>query len=115
KVEIDGMTDATFAYVPVHLEYIMTELLKNAFRATVENGTADIPVRVTIAAAEMIDDPTDEIDDVDGYNGGSTSGGGGRGGGSGSSGAQASDEMWGNERMHVVKPETERQGDGGRW
>lgn len=25
------------SYVPVHLEYILTELLKNAFRATVEN------------------------------------------------------------------------------
>lgn len=33
---IDGHTDATFTYIPVHLEYILTELLKNAFRATVE-------------------------------------------------------------------------------
>ncbi|KAH9056617.1 P-loop containing nucleoside triphosphate hydrolase protein [Lactarius vividus] len=35
-VVIDGATDATFAYVPVHMEYILTEILKNAFRATVE-------------------------------------------------------------------------------
>ncbi|KAI9446866.1 hypothetical protein H4582DRAFT_2125135 [Lactarius indigo] len=35
-VVIDGVTDATFAYVPVHMEYILTEILKNAFRATVE-------------------------------------------------------------------------------
>ncbi|KAI9456219.1 hypothetical protein BJY52DRAFT_1204797 [Lactarius psammicola] len=36
-VVIDGVTDATFAYVPVHMEYILTEILKNAFRATVEH------------------------------------------------------------------------------
>ncbi|KAI5124028.1 hypothetical protein M0805_003859 [Coniferiporia weirii] len=35
-VVVDGHVDATFAYVPVHLQYILTELLKNAFRATVE-------------------------------------------------------------------------------
>ncbi|KAI9245863.1 branched-chain alpha-ketoacid dehydrogenase [Phascolomyces articulosus] len=33
---IDGHTDATFTYIPVHLEYILTELLKNAQRATIE-------------------------------------------------------------------------------
>jgi len=54
SIVIDGYTDATFAYaafifyfpnplkatsnryVPVHLEYILTEVLKNSFRATVE-------------------------------------------------------------------------------
>ncbi|EMD38696.1 hypothetical protein CERSUDRAFT_123238 [Gelatoporia subvermispora B] len=36
RIEIDGEVDATFAYIPVHLEYILTEILKNAFRATVE-------------------------------------------------------------------------------
>ncbi|KAI0318051.1 branched-chain alpha-ketoacid dehydrogenase [Amylostereum chailletii] len=55
---IDGQTDSTFAYVPVHLEYILTEVLKNAFRATVEqhhklHGTSSShplpPVRITVS------------------------------------------------------------------
>jgi len=33
----------------MHLEYIITELLKNAFRATVENGMNREPVVITIA------------------------------------------------------------------
>lgn len=58
NVNIDGITDATFAYVPVHFQYIMTELLKNAFRATVErhwrnygmSSTKELaPVSVTIS------------------------------------------------------------------
>jgi len=36
EIIIDGDVDATFAYIPVHLEYILTEILKNAFRASVE-------------------------------------------------------------------------------
>lgn len=47
---IDGEPSTTFAYVPVHLEYIITELLKNAFRATVESGRSHEPVIITIAA-----------------------------------------------------------------
>lgn len=47
---IDGEPSVTFAYVPVHLEYIITELLKNAFRATVESGHSQEPVVITIAA-----------------------------------------------------------------
>ncbi|KAF9939771.1 hypothetical protein BGZ65_009575 [Modicella reniformis] len=38
EVVINGQTDATFTYVPVHLEYILCELLKNAVRATVEQS-----------------------------------------------------------------------------
>lgn len=47
---IDGEPATTFAYVPVHLEYIITELLKNAFRATVESGNPYEPIVITIAA-----------------------------------------------------------------
>lgn len=47
--EIDGDPDTTFAFVPNHLEYIVTELLKNAFRATVESGMNKEPVIITIA------------------------------------------------------------------
>jgi len=46
---INGQPDTTFAFVPMHLEYIVTELLKNAFRATVENGMSREPVVITIA------------------------------------------------------------------
>lgn len=46
---IDGEPETQFAYVPMHLEYIATELLKNAFRATVETGRNQEPVVITIA------------------------------------------------------------------
>ncbi|KAL3471972.1 hypothetical protein BJX99DRAFT_250068 [Aspergillus californicus] len=51
RLEIDGQPDASFAYVPVHVEYILTELLKNSFRAVVESGNEREPIEVTIAAA----------------------------------------------------------------
>lgn len=46
---IDGEPDTTFAFVPMHLEYIATELLKNAFRATIENRQNREPIVITIA------------------------------------------------------------------
>ncbi|KAI8972757.1 mitochondrial branched-chain alpha-ketoacid dehydrogenase kinase-domain-containing protein [Pilobolus umbonatus] len=55
---IDGHIDTTFTYVPVHLEYILTELLKNAFRATVEHHkkmrrlTPLPPVQITISQGQ---------------------------------------------------------------
>ncbi|KAJ7490044.1 atypical/PDHK/BCKDK protein kinase [Mycena galericulata] len=52
SIVIDGNPDATFAYVPVHLEYILTEILKNSFRATVEHHKSQraLPlVRITLS------------------------------------------------------------------
>jgi signal transduction histidine kinase len=50
RVIINGDPNYTFAHIPVHLEYIITELLKNAFRATVEMGSERCePIEVTIA------------------------------------------------------------------
>ncbi|SNX87790.1 related to branched-chain alpha-ketoacid dehydrogenase kinase, mitochondrial precursor [Melanopsichium pennsylvanicum] len=52
---LEGDLDVTYTGVPVHLEYVMTELLKNSYRATTENhfksGSSDMmpPVIVTIA------------------------------------------------------------------
>ncbi|KAJ5237195.1 hypothetical protein N7489_007286 [Penicillium chrysogenum] len=51
RLKIGGEPEASFAHVPVHVEYIITELLKNAFRATIENGNEREPIEVTIAAA----------------------------------------------------------------
>lgn len=53
-VIIKGEPDTTLAHVPTHLEYIITELLKNAFRATVENGKEREPIEVTIAASPVM-------------------------------------------------------------
>ncbi|KAF2010432.1 mitochondrial pyruvate dehydrogenase kinase-like protein [Aaosphaeria arxii CBS 175.79] len=57
-VNINGDPDYTFAHVPVHLEYIITELLKNAFRATIENGKEKEPIEITIAPL-----PNEEVSD----------------------------------------------------
>jgi [3-methyl-2-oxobutanoate dehydrogenase (acetyl-transferring)] kinase len=55
KVKIDGHTNAQFPYLPLPLEYILPELLKNAFRATCEQHreSAFLPdVNITIAVNE---------------------------------------------------------------
>ena len=52
KLKIDGHTNVQFPYLPLPLEYILPELLKNAFRATCEHhrGSNCLPdVSVTIA------------------------------------------------------------------
>ena len=41
NVVLHGDPDVSFTYVPGHLQYILTELLKNALRATVEAHTDD--------------------------------------------------------------------------
>ena len=63
RLKIDGHTNAQFAYLPLPLEYILPELLKNSFRATIEHhnrgagggssSNAPLPdVSVTIAVNE---------------------------------------------------------------
>lgn len=47
-ISIDQGEDIEFPYVPVHMEYIFTELLKNSFRAVIENHSSHIPILVTI-------------------------------------------------------------------
>lgn len=59
---INGEVDAELAHVPVHLEYIMTELIKNAFRATIESGHEKEPVEITIAAAPDV--PTSNLESL---------------------------------------------------
>lgn len=51
RVVINGQPDTRIAHVPTHLEYIATELLKNAFRATIETGQEREPIEITIAAS----------------------------------------------------------------
>lgn len=48
QIIIDQGKDVRVPYVPVHMEYMFTELLKNAFRAVVEYGRSQKPVYVTI-------------------------------------------------------------------
>ncbi|KAF8636519.1 hypothetical protein AX17_003332 [Amanita inopinata Kibby_2008] len=68
---IDGAVDSTFAYIPIHLEYILTEILKNSFRATVEQHMKQLqntpkplpPVTVTLSppAYSPLNRPTNRI------------------------------------------------------
>lgn len=50
-VKIIGSPETTIAHVPMHIEYILTELLKNSFRATIEAGMEKEAIEVTIAPA----------------------------------------------------------------
>jgi light-regulated signal transduction histidine kinase (bacteriophytochrome) len=82
EVIIDGHVDTKFKYVPVHLEYILTELLKNAYRATVEHhlnmsrttqlppieitvsqGTEDISIRIRDQGNGIGDDDLNKVFD----------------------------------------------------
>ncbi|KAF8461689.1 branched-chain alpha-ketoacid dehydrogenase, partial [Kalaharituber pfeilii] len=82
KLIIEGHMEQQFPYIPVHLEYIMTELLKNAFRATIEspssfttpdeeNPSGLPPVVVTIACSSpSINEAAGEKSGGDGDGGG---------------------------------------------
>lgn len=48
-VQIIGSSETTITHIPMHLEYILTELLKNSFRATIEAGMEREPIEITIA------------------------------------------------------------------
>jgi hypothetical protein len=56
SIIINGEPEATFAHIPVHIEYIITELLKNAFRAVIESNNEREPVEITIASAPDVPD-----------------------------------------------------------
>lgn len=43
--------DVAFPYIEYHLDYILTELLKNSFRAHIENGVSD-PVQITLSVSD---------------------------------------------------------------
>eukprot|EP00158_Paraphelidium_tribonemae_P009432 Partr_v1_DN28865_c0_g1_i3_m34474 putative Branched chain ketoacid dehydrogenase kinase len=54
---VDGHLDTTFPYIDVHLEYILFELMKNSFRATVEYSKLigrkeHPPVQITIGKGD---------------------------------------------------------------
>jgi signal transduction histidine kinase len=49
RVELKGELGYTLTQIPMHLEYVITELLKNSFRATIESRMEKEPVEVTIA------------------------------------------------------------------
>ncbi|KAJ1501084.1 hypothetical protein HMI56_003445, partial [Coelomomyces lativittatus] len=62
-LELVGHTDFTFAYIPVHFNYILTEVLKNSIRATMEEhrrrsssflvtSTPPPPIQVTLVNSE---------------------------------------------------------------
>lgn len=55
SINIVGSPDTTIAHIPMHLEYILTELLKNSFRATIEAGMEKEAIEVTIAPAPAAD------------------------------------------------------------
>lgn len=42
KIQFEGQLDLKFTYIPSHLDYMLTELLKNSFRATAEFNK-DVP------------------------------------------------------------------------
>ncbi|CAK1360937.1 unnamed protein product [Cercospora beticola] len=60
-INIIGDPETTIAHIPMHLEYILTELLKNSFRATIEAGMEKEPIEVTIAPAPAAETQTEQM------------------------------------------------------
>ena len=58
SIKIVGNPETTIAHVPMHLEYVLTELLKNSFRATIEAGKEKEAIEVTIAPAPATEQQT---------------------------------------------------------
>ncbi|KAF7194303.1 [3-methyl-2-oxobutanoate dehydrogenase [lipoamide]] kinase, mitochondrial [Pseudocercospora fuligena] len=58
SVNIIGSPETAIAHIPMHIEYILTELLKNSFRATIEANAEKEPIEVTIAPAPASEDQT---------------------------------------------------------
>ncbi|KAF2772165.1 alpha-ketoacid dehydrogenase kinase [Teratosphaeria nubilosa] len=63
-ITIGGSPETTIAHIPMHLEYILTELLKNSFRATIENGMEKEPIEITIAPAPATSQETKALKNV---------------------------------------------------
>ncbi|KAK5121609.1 hypothetical protein LTR85_004781 [Meristemomyces frigidus] len=57
-INIIGHPETEIAHIPMHLEYILTELLKNSFRATIEAGMEKEPIEITIAPAPATEEQT---------------------------------------------------------
>lgn len=60
-IRLTGDPDTTIAHISMHLEYILTELLKNSFRATIEAGMEKEPIEITIAPAPSIEEQAAQL------------------------------------------------------
>ncbi|RMY72692.1 hypothetical protein D0863_04343 [Hortaea werneckii] len=60
-IQLVGNPETTIAHIPMHLEYILTELLKNSFRATIEAGMEKEPIEITIAPAPATAEETEQL------------------------------------------------------
>jgi len=65
-VNIVGSPEVTIAHIPMHLDYIITELLKNSFRSVIEAGMEKEPIEITIAPAPANEGQTKAWKDKDG-------------------------------------------------
>lgn len=69
SIVLTGDPETTIAHIPMHLEYILTELLKNSFRATIEAGMEKEPIEITIAPAPATEEETAALKSKEGSNG----------------------------------------------